>query len=244
MKKAFVLMIAMILCCTIAAGLCACGDTESGAPINGNEDGNNHTETGAKITDYTLPINFVITVQVADNAIHNPGAPWYYKTAKIGNDWQIIKYDRDAVDSTKQATYFFKYAVQDSYEQYSYNHTTSQWEQQNNVTFAGMLEVSTNNYLFLYTKPQENYLNITETDIQYDTDPTSYENLIDARKYEYSNVLDYEITVDRAYNDICLSRTERDGGRGLVENRAYEYTKDIDGWDNPYMSYRQYKPMP
>lgn len=239
MKKSIGIVLVLCICFAAAVSLIACdpsGEGEITVP--------EALPSSAKITNYTLPENFAMTIQVADTQIFNPGDPWYYKTAKIGNDWQIAEYDRNIIDRTKQITHFFKYLAEDSYRHYTYNYETSGWDAQGEVSFAGMLEVSAVNFYFLYKKPTEIQIELAETVCVYDTDPTSNESLTDAIRYEYKDGLEYVFIVDKDYPNICLSKTCRDGATVCVENRAYEYSRSINHWDLSYMLNRSYKPAP
>ena len=191
-----------------------------------------------------MPENFAITIQIADTTIVNPGNPWYYKTAKIGNDWQIIEYDRDLVDADQQVLHYFNYVNENSYVHYLYNYTNLNWDVVNNVNFEEMVLVSQNNFLFLYNNNYEIQLNVVQSDVNYDIDPTSNEELISAIKYEYTNVNNYEETVDSNYTSILLAKTVTNGSTLLISNRAYEYSKTVSNWNDSYFSFRNYKLSP
>lgn len=237
MKKALSLLFSFTFLLTTAFLLTACG-TEDTEPINTTP------TVSIQLSDYTLPENFAITIQVADTAISNPGNPWYYKTAKIGNNWQVIEYDREISDITQQATHFFMYASENNYTQYDFNYNDGVWQQQGTVTFAQMVAVSCANFSFLYDSEHESQLNVVQSNVTYDTDPTSAESLLNAIKYEYTYVNDVEEIVDAQYTNILLSQTIRDGSTILISNRAYEYTKSIDTWDSSYMTNRFYQLAP
>jgi hypothetical protein len=194
-------------------------------------------------SDYQLPDSFYINIRVDDCAIFNAGDPWYYKTAKINNSWQLIEYDRDLADKTKQETHFFRYISEDIYGWYTYDFNSSVWDLNGNVSFAEMIAVSPNNFRFLYKTPDEPYIEITETPCLYDTDPTSSEHNIDAVFYEYNENWDIEKIVDAAYREILLSSTEYIEN-GPLTSRAYEYIKNIDSWSSATMDYRHFKNAP
>jgi len=215
--------------------LVACGD---------NNNNNNEDPQTMFISDYTLPENFVMTLQLSDTSIFNPGNPWYFKTAKIGNDWQIIEYDRN-LGTNEQVTHFFKYISTNQYNHYTYNYKTSSWVKGSTVNFQEMVRTSNNNFLFLEKADRENPVNnATTTNTTYDVDPTSIETYIDAIKYEFTNVLEYEEVADAVFTDMTLSHISRDGSTICYAFRAYEYTKEISNWDSSYLSYRNYKTVP
>lgn len=235
MKKILLSFLAIIFCCSSMFVFTACG-------IEENEGGDTDT-TRLYISDYTLPENFAITMRLSDTSIYNPGDPWYFRTAKIGNDWQIIEYDRNVAYS-QQVTHFFKYVSTDNYDHYIYNYETSSWIKDDSVTFDAMIETSLNNFLFLNKWERLSTINITETNIIYDVDSTSNEILIDAILYEFTNVLDYEEKVDAEYTDICLSHRSIDGSRVCYEFNAYDYSKSINDWSMIYLTSKNYKSSP
>ena len=237
-KQIFSLSLVFVFCLVTAFMLSACDSADP----NNNDNGNG-TDTDILLSDYTLPVNFAMTIQISDTAISNAGSPWYYKTAKIGNDWQLIEYNRDLADMTKQISHFFRYVVDDDYIHYTYNYDTSSWDEGTHISFDDMVNVSANNFWFLYSEDLSNE-DVTETNISYDTDSTSNENLIDAVKYEYSNVLQYEEIVDADFHNVLLSENTRDGSTILIANRAYDYSTSITGWSNSYLSYKNYKSAP
>ena len=240
-KQIFSLSLVFVFCLVTAFMLSAC---DSANPSdNGGDDNGNETGTEVLLSDYTLPVNFAMTIQISDTAISNAGSPWYYKTAKIGNDWQIIEYNRDLADMTQQVTHFFQYIGEDDYVHYTYNYTTSSWDEGTHMSFDDMVDLSENNFWFLYSKDLSNE-NVTETNLSYDTDSTSNEHLIDAVKYEYSNVLQYEEVVDADVHNVLLSETIRNGSTVLISNRAYDYTTSILSWENSYLSFKNYKTAP
>jgi len=195
-----------------------------------------------KLSNFQLPNNFALTYRISDTSILNSGDHWYYRTAKIGDDWQIIEYDRDE-QYNNQKTHFFKFMMDDEYVHYTYNLTLSIWEEHNHISFHQMLDISMSNFAFLYVKPTDSAIEINEEEVKYDTDPTSYENVIDAIRYEYSVSLDYVYVVDKLFPNICLVETCRDNGTVCVNNNAYEYSKDIDAWDSTYLSSKYYYPF-
>lgn len=194
-------------------------------------------------TDYDIPDSFAMTIQIPDSAIFNPGAPWYYKTAKIGNDWQLIEYDRDLADLTKQETHFFEYISDNNYQWYKYDYDVSSWIEQEEVDFEEMIALSPQNFVFLYKKPSEPQIEVEESNTQYDIDPTSIENMIDAVLYEYHDGFDIEVIVDADYLDTRLSKREYVSGNTLI-TRAYEYTNELTSWGTSYMQYKYYKERP
>lgn len=196
------------------------------------------------ITDYNLPENFFMVLQLSDTSIFDKGDPWYYKTAKIGNDWQLIEYDRDLEDRTKQVTHFFEYLSDDSYQHYTYNYTEQDWEKADVVSFQGMMFTSLNNFKFLYKKPVEVQYHIVETLAAYDCDPTSIESLREAMMYEYADGLDIEIIVDKEYLNITLSETHRNGSLICVSWRAYEFNLTISNWNSSFLAYKNFKETP
>lgn len=216
-----------VLCLMSVVSFAACdlfgsnGDNSEEAPTSVNA----KTEK-----DYVLPENLYMKLQISDTSIFNKGDPWYPKTAKIGNDWQIILYDRDLADKTQQETYFFKYLSANNYRKYGYEYEMSSWEELATVTFNEMVLSSGINFSFLYTKRTENYLNIVETECTFDTDPTSNENLIDAIKLEYTDGMCYEFIVDKDYQNVRLYDVERDNSTICVANKAYIYSKNITDW--------------
>lgn len=238
MPKYFMGIIMLTVMCLGALTLSACDTRE--------EKGGNYntTETSVLITDYTLPENFAITVQVADCALFNSGAAWYYKTAKIGDDWQLIEYDRDLADKTKQKTHYFEYISSDNYKHYSYDYETSAWAEAGAVNFKELIAVSPNNFTFLYKEPTEPYISIIETAVTYDVDPTSNEEMIDAIRYIYSAYIDTAIIVSADYTNICLRRSEMDGSSELISHRAYDYSTSITDWSSTYMLSKNYKSKP
>lgn len=182
--------------------------------------------------DYVLPDNLYIMMQIADTSIFDKGDPWYPKTAKIGNDWQIIRYDRDLSDKTEQQMYYFQYISANNYKKYIYEYPLSSWAEIDTVTFNEMVMTSGVNFSFLYTKRTENYLDIVETECTYDVNPTSIEDLIDAIKYEYTDGMSYEIIVDKAYQNVRLYDVERDNSTVCISDKAYIYSKDITSWSS------------
>ncbi len=237
-RKKINLMIIIILLLSVTFTLPAC--------IFGNEEGGEKIATLDKepilLSDYSLPENFALTIQIADSAIFNPGEPWYYKTAKIGNDWQIIQYDRDLADLTKQATYYFGYISDDNYNRYTYDFTNSVWVANGIVDFEGLMATSYNNFKFLYEKPTETTFQIDESTSTYDVDHTSAETFIDSIKYEYTDYFETEVIVDADYLNVCLYKCE-EADRPLTF-RAYEYSTSISSWDSTYLQYRNYKTAP
>lgn len=199
---------------------------------------------GLKLSDYSLPENFYMTLLLSDTSIFNKGDPWYFKTVKIGNDWQLIEYDRDLEDRSKQATHFFKYLSEDSYKHYAYNYTDEAWTEVGTVSFQEMVLTSANNFKFLYQKPTQPQIEIVETALKFDCDPTSIESLRDALLYEYSDGLDIEVFVDKAYPNMALSETDRDNSRICVSWRVYELEVSLDDWDSFYLEYRNVKAIP
>lgn len=193
------------------------------------------------ILDYTLPDNFFMSIQISDTSIFDKGDPWYYKTAKIGNDWQLIEYDRDLDNLAEQATHFFKYLSEDSYKHYTYNHTEETWIEVDTVSFHEMVFTSPNNFKFLYTKPTETQYSIEETSTSYDCDPTSNNSFREAVKYEYTSGLDIQIIVDSEYSNMILSEVDRDESRICISWRAYEFNLTISSWSNSYLSYKDFK---
>jgi len=212
-----------------------------------NEEGSGSVETTSKnellLSSYQVPENFFMTLQLSDTSIFNKGNPWYYKTAKIGNDWQLIEYDRDLEDLSKQTTHFFLYESDNLYTHYIYQYETTSWEEVGEVTFEGMVFTSPNNFKFLYEKPTGPQYNITETNISYDCDPTSVERRRDAYLYENSDGLDIDIIVDRTYPNVMLSETDRDGSRIVISWRAYEYKLTISNWDDTHLANNNFKPF-
>lgn len=237
MKKFLLSVLVVMLCFSSIFILTACGIEDD------NRDEGNLDTNRAYLSDYTLPENFAITIKLIDTSIISPGDPWYFKTAKIGNDWQIIEYDRNA-GQTEQTTHFFRYVSQDNYDHYTYNHQTSTWSMGVSVTFEGMLQTSLNNFLFLKKWERLNSITVTETNIQYDVDPTSNTSLIDAILYEFTNGLDYSEKVDAQYTDISLYHLSMDGSRVCYQFFAYEYTKTLTDWSSAYLSYRYYQSDP
>lgn len=193
-----------------------------------------------KLTDFQLPNSFALTYRISDTKILNPGDPWYYRTAKIENDWQIIECDREE-NYNNQKTHFLKYITNDEYAHYTFNYVSSTWEEANHLSFNQMVNLSLPNFSFLYVKPTGLEVDASESEVKYDTDPTSNENLIDALRYEYSAGLNYEYVVDKLFPNICLSETVRDNSTICINNDAYEYIKSIEAWDSYYMSSRFYR---
>lgn len=202
------------------------------------------TEHGLLLSDYTLADNFAMTLQLNDTSIINSGPDWYYKTAKIGNDWQFIEYDRDLSDVNIQVTHFFKYVSDDLYMHYIYNHTNAEWTKQNEVNFNDMVFTSPNNFKFLYEKPTEIQIVIEETVSTYDADSTSNERLIDIYSYQYSEGLDKTIYVDYNYPSICLYEVQSRNGQVAVSWRSNDYTVSISTWEDSYLSYRHFQNAP
>ncbi len=232
--KQLISVLTITLLCVVFA---ACGPSEEGGDTKNND------ITPVLASDYVLPDNFYINIKVDDCAIINAGDPWYYKTAKIDNSWQLIEYDRTLADTTIQETHFFRYISEDEYTWYTYNYDSSDWDMKNDVSFAEMVAVSPNNFRFLYKKPDETYTEITETSCVYDTDPTSAEHNINATLYEYSQYWEIEKTVDSAYPNFLLSSTEYIDN-GPLTFRAYEYLTGIDSWSSAPMAYRKFKSAP
>jgi len=221
-----------------------CDNSEDGG-INVADSSSGSTSNKILLSDYSIPDSFAMTIQVADVSIFNKGSSWYFKTARLNNDWQLIEYDRDAADRTQQTTHFFKYLTEDSYTHYTYDFEKNDWTKLETVDFTGMVQVSAINFDFLYSLPY-NYsiLDIEETDVSYDTDPTSIVNKIDAIRYVYSDVLDYDIIVDAQYKSVKLTENVRDGSTMCIENKASEYKLPITEWNNTYMSRLNYKDAP
>ena len=238
-------LICILIIFTILAGmfvLSACYPKTNEENSGGN---NNNTAEPVLISDYTLAQNFAITMQLTDTSISNPGDPWYYKTAKIENDWQLIEYDRDLEDRTKQATHYFEYVSENNYTHYIYNYDLSSWTQtKTGLTFEDMMKVSINNFIFLYEKPTNPSTVITETATTYDTNSTSIETLINAKMYTYKDYFDIEIIVDSVFTDICLYKKEMDNSLIVNTYRAYDYSTDVDNWGNGYMTGKNYKSKP
>lgn len=196
------------------------------------------------VSDYSIPENFHMTLQIADTSIFDKGDPWYYETAKIGNDWQFIHYDREAEDLSIQDIHFYKYISDKKYSHYIYNRTEEEWDAQEDSTSNDMIQDNSTNLSFFYEKPTGAQYEITETETDFDSDPTSIENYIDAINYQYSDGLDYSVVVDAEYLNLELSETVRDGSTICISWRAYRYTKEIDSWDISYLTYRGFKPSP
>lgn len=204
--------------------------------------GNSTTEaTQLDLSDYTLPENFFMTIEISDTSIFDKGDPWYYKTAKIANDWELIEYNRDLDDLTKQKTHFFKYISDDLYQHYLYNYVDQSWDEVDMLSFHEMVFTTPNNFKFLYKKPTEVQYNIVETAISYDCDPTSIESLREAIMYEYTYGLDKEIIVDSKYLDIMLSEVQRDESRICTSCFAYEFNLTISSWSSTYLGYKNFK---
>jgi hypothetical protein len=237
MRKNHKIIVTLLVLLISSFALFACKpNEESGSP--------SPSDTPVLISDYSIPENFAITFQMNDCALNNPGNPWYFKTAKIGNDWQIIEYNRDLADMTKQETHFFKYLSEDSYTHYTYDYTSSSWTSSGSVSFKEMIAVNPANFAFLYNKPTNANIEISESSTTYDVDPTSAVTLISAKRYEYTSYFDIEVMVDIVNTSICLYKNEMDGSLEIISNRAYEYSTSIEDWSSPYMSYRQYKAIP
>lgn len=230
MKKKFLLGAAFII---ILFGFCGCTSTETEQTTTEN---NSYV---FYLSDYQLPENFAMTIYVSDSQIFNPGLPWYFKTAKIGNDWEIILYDRDLTDLSEQETHFYEYISDNLYQDYKYDYVTDSWITLETVSFDTMVHFSLNNFTFLTTDPTDGNTGALRTDVEYDCDPTSYVNNISAIRYTYSKVLDYEITVDATYPNIILSDVTY-ADRTLVR-RAYHYSTTITSWDMFYMESLNYK---
>jgi len=197
------------------------------------------------VSNYTIPENFQMTLQISDTSIFNKGDPWYFKTAKIGNDWQFIYYDRDAEDLSVQETHFYQYISDFEYKHYIYSHTEQMWiAQEENSTSTDMMMDNGSNFSFLYKKPTGVQYEIKETEITYDTDPTSIDNSIPALLYEYTLYLDYEVIVDANNLDLCLSENTRDGATITTSWKAYRYSDSITDWNTFYMSYLGFQSSP
>ncbi len=235
MKKFFLSFFAIVMCCSSLFVFTACGTED--------QTGGGSDNPYIYISDFEFPENFEITIKLEDTSKYNPGNPWYFRTAKIGNDWQIIEYDRD-VSYSQQATHFFKYLSEDNYDHYTYDYETSSWIKGISVTFDAMLKVSLNNFLFLKKWERSSAINVTETNIKYDVDPTSNENLIDAIFYEFTNVLKYEEKVDAEYSDICLYHSSIDGSTVCYKFIAYEYSKSLNNWSSTYLFSKYFKSAP
>lgn len=240
MKKQFLFASVLVLMMAFSFMLTGCDWTN-----NDDEDEDNQVPIQAYLSDYTLPENFTITYRIADTAIFNPGISWYFKTAKIGNDWQLIGYDRTLADLTKQPTQFYRYLSVDSYVHYSYDYTLENWVEVETVSFDGMFKANLNNFLFLNKSDRTDYSNVSSTNVSYDVDPTSNTNNIDATKYEFSSsIMEVEEIYEAQYPNVCLSYISRNGATVLLNNCAYEYVKDVTSWDGSDMAYRQYKTAP
>lgn len=219
--------------------LAACDATNEEENLNTEK-----TEQGLILSDYTLADNFMMTIQLNDSSIMNPGPDWYYKTAKIGNDWQVIEYDRDLADLSIQVTHFFKYLSDDLYMHYLYNHADSEWVKQGELSFHDMVFTSPNNFKFLYEKPTEIQIVVEETISTYDTDSTSNEQLIDIYSYQYTEGLDKTVFVDYDYPSTCLYEVQSRNGQVAISWKANDYTLDISNWDDFYLSYRHFQNAP
>lgn len=239
MRKKFNLLFVLILSLNFTF-LTGCDNSEGGILYSVPEE-----ETSQPVlSDYELPEKFAMTLKLSDTSIFNKGTCWYFKTARIGNDWQTIEYDRDLEDRTKQKTHFFKYISEDNYTHYSYDYSKSDWTKMESGSFFDMAEINLNNFKFLEVPPSGPNINLVETEVQYDTDATSITEYIDAIKYEYSYTLDYELIFDAAYYNMCLSECCRDGSTVCTEWSASDYETTITDWDSFYLSYRNFKPIP
>ena len=241
MKKKFNLFVLGLAIFSVVS-LTGCDGT------NSNDDdeasGENTSTSEVLISDYAIPENFEMTLQISDTSIFNKGDPWYYKTAKVGNDWQFIHYDRDLGDFTIQETHFYRYLSETSYTHYIYSYTEEDWVNQGESNTTDMMMDNGTNFSFLYIKPDGPQMEIVETKRNFDTDPTSNRYYIDAIAYEYSDALDFEVVVDANYLNLCLSETVRDGSRICTSWSAYNYTTDIIGWDDWYLENKYFKPAP
>ncbi|MDD4532224.1 MAG: hypothetical protein PHW22_02180 [Bacilli bacterium] len=209
-----------------------------------NESNTSYLSSEVSIEDYSLPENFEMTMQISDTSIFNKGNPWYFKTAKIGNDWQLIEYNRDLADLSKQVTHFYKYISDNTYKHYLYDFDTEKWSEQEESSFAQMKKDNATNFSFLYSKPTEIQIAVEETDTTYDIDPTSYESLRPAKRYIYNDGLDVEAVVDAEYLNVCLSEVQRDESLIVISWRAYYYSVSITSWDNSYLTNKYFKLAP
>jgi len=196
------------------------------------------------LSDYSLPDTFAMTLMLSDTSIFNKGDPWYYKTAKICDDWQVIEYDRDLEDRTKQETHFFKYLSEDTYTNYMYDYSKSDWTKLETGSFNDMVLISMNNFKFIDTPPSGPNIHLVETDTNFDTNSTSIVANIDAKRYEYTNVLDYEIIFDAAYSNLCLSECVKDGSTVCTEWTAHDYCTTVTEWNSTYLTSKNYKLAP
>jgi len=77
-------------------------------------------------------------------------------------------------------------------------------------------------------KPTGSEVDISESEVKYDTNPTSNENLIDALRYEYSSGVDYEYVVDELFLNISLSETVRDKSTVFIKIAGSINPKSIE----------------
>lgn len=242
MSKKFNLFFVLLLSIniTLLTGCNNLGDFNDSALDSTSEDEINELI----LSDYSLPDNFAMTIMLSDTSIFNKEDPAYYKTARIGNDWQIIEYDNSLADKTKQETHFFKYISSDNYTDYIYDYSKSDWNELESGSFFDMVKISFNNFKFIDTPPVGENMNIVETPTTYDTNPTSIVEDIDAIRYEYSCSLDYETIFDSNYPNLCLAECARNGSTICIEWRAYSYNTSITEWNNTYLINNNYKLIP